>query len=62
VNVQIDNRAEINAVLCGEIIGDAYEDGAVWAEENSLALWRLDQQSAALKPPGAIPGTDAVTP
>lgn len=54
MNIQLTDKTEINAVLCGEIIGDAYADGAVFAEEDSLALWRLDRQSAALRASAAV--------
>lgn len=54
MNVQIVDPTEINAVLCGEIDGTAYQDQQVWAEEDSLALWRLDRQSAALRAPAEV--------
>jgi hypothetical protein len=64
MNVQVTDRTEINAVLCGEIEGTAYADGEVWANGTCLALWRIAQQRAALAPSHAeIPTlTQVVTP
>lgn len=39
-SVQITHPREIEAVKAGEIEGDCYSDGQVFAEVKSLAVWR----------------------
>lgn len=49
-SVQITNPREIEAVKAGEIKGDCYSDGQVFAEVASLQQFRqtTDTQGAAL--------------
>lgn len=50
MNIRLTDPTEIEAVaIYGTIKGDVYRDGEVWAEEDSLYLWRLDRQAEAIK-------------
>jgi hypothetical protein len=41
--VRITDRLEMMAVMNGEIEGDVYRDGEVWADPISLLQWRAAQ-------------------
>jgi hypothetical protein len=43
-NILITDEAEIDAVKYGEISGDVYSDGEVWADVVSLLQWREAQK------------------
>lgn len=39
MNIQVTEPDEIAAVKAGEVVGDEYNDGTVWADEHSLLRW-----------------------
>jgi hypothetical protein len=39
-NILVTDEAEVDAVKYGEIEGDVYSDGEVWADVVSLLMWR----------------------
>jgi hypothetical protein len=43
-NILVTDEAEIDAVKYGEIEGDVYSDGEVWADVVSLLQWREAQK------------------
>ncbi len=47
MSIQVVDPVEIEAVKRGEIEGDVYRDGEVFAEEDSLAAWRERQGAPA---------------
>ena len=46
MNIQVSG-VEADAVRLGDIRGDVYGDGEVWAEAKSLEVWRFENPTLA---------------